>query len=218
MTLRPANDTRPFAPVRVDAGAALSARAPQGRLHLGDRRLLVPRHPARRVATLIIVMAVMNGFRKELFNKILGARRPRGRLKIGTDDFADYDETWPSACEASPGVKHAVPLIEGQVIASTPAQALGGLGARPGRGWTRSALPLIARQRPRRHAGRLRQAGRHRHRHAAGPAPARQRWATASRWCRRAGRRPPFGTGAARQSPTRSWRSSRWACRSTTAA
>ena len=30
------------------------------------------------VATLIIVMAAMNGFRQELFNKMLGLERPRG--------------------------------------------------------------------------------------------------------------------------------------------
>ena len=51
---------------------------------------------------------------------------------------------WPSDCEGVAGVKHAVPLIEGQVIASTPAQALGakvrGLGEEG-----LKALPLISK-------------------------------------------------------------------------
>jgi len=77
------------------------------------------------VATLIIVMAVMNGFRKELFNKILGLDGHVVVYKIGTDEFPDYDAV-AKRLEGIAGVKHAVPLVEGQVIASTPAQALGG--------------------------------------------------------------------------------------------
>ncbi len=63
--------TPPFAPIRVAAVRALSAGPPQGRLHLGHRRLFLSRIMLG-VATLIIVMAVMNGFRKELLDKILG--------------------------------------------------------------------------------------------------------------------------------------------------
>ena len=44
------------------------------------------------VSTLIIVMAVMNGFRKELFNKILGLNGHVIVNKVGGDDFDDYDE------------------------------------------------------------------------------------------------------------------------------
>ena len=40
--------TRPFSPLRVDARRALSAHAPARGLRLGHRRLLVPRHHARR--------------------------------------------------------------------------------------------------------------------------------------------------------------------------
>ena len=42
--------------------------------------------------TLITVMAVMNGFRKELFSKILGLNGHVIVHKIGGDDFDDYDE------------------------------------------------------------------------------------------------------------------------------
>ena len=75
------------------------------------------------VATLIIVMAVMNGFRKELFNKILGLDGHVLIYKIG-GDFGGYDEA-VRKLGAVPGVRHAMPVIEGQVIASTSVQALG---------------------------------------------------------------------------------------------
>src|SRR3990170_7842811 len=75
------------------------------------------------VATLIIVMAVMNGFRKELFNKILGLDGHVLVYKIG-GDFGGYDEA-AKRLGAVPGVRHVLPVIEGQVIASTPVQALG---------------------------------------------------------------------------------------------
>jgi lipoprotein-releasing system permease protein len=69
------------------------------------------------VATLIIVMSVMNGFRKELFDKILGLNghvivRPLGR------DFTDFDEV-TSRLKALAGVKTALPVVEGQVLMST---------------------------------------------------------------------------------------------------
>ena len=75
------------------------------------------------VFTLITVMAVMNGFRKELFNKILGVNGHVVVSKIG-GDFDRYDEIAERLSKV-PGVKKAVPLIEGQVMASTPVQALG---------------------------------------------------------------------------------------------
>jgi lipoprotein-releasing system permease protein len=75
------------------------------------------------VATLIIVMAVMNGFRKELFNKILGLDGHVLVYKVGSD-FTDYEDA-AKRLEGVPGVRHALAVIEGQVIASTPAQSLG---------------------------------------------------------------------------------------------
>ena len=74
------------------------------------------------VFTLITVMAVMNGFRKELFDKILGLNGHVIVNKVGGDDFDEYDDV-AKRLAAMPGVKHVLPLIEGQAMASTPAQA-----------------------------------------------------------------------------------------------
>ena len=69
------------------------------------------------VAALIIVMAVMNGFRKELFDKILGLNghvivRPAG------GNFTDYHAA-AERLKAVPGVRNAIPIIEGQVLATS---------------------------------------------------------------------------------------------------
>jgi lipoprotein-releasing system permease protein len=76
------------------------------------------------VFTLITVMAVMNGFRKELFNKIMGLN---GHIIVNkvASDFDGYDEA-ARRLSAIPGVRAAFPLIEGQALASTPAQAIAG--------------------------------------------------------------------------------------------
>jgi lipoprotein-releasing system permease protein len=75
------------------------------------------------VAALIIVMAVMNGFRKELLDKILGLN---GHLLIQPIDSAltDWD---PVAARVSgvPGVRLAAPVVEGQALASSPFNANG---------------------------------------------------------------------------------------------
>jgi lipoprotein-releasing system permease protein len=75
------------------------------------------------VATLIIVLSVMNGFRKELFDKILGLNghviiRPLAR------PFNDFAET-ASRIQAVPGVKHALPVVEGQVMVSSQSNSSG---------------------------------------------------------------------------------------------
>ena len=120
----PAADTRPFAPFEwMLALRYLRARRKEGFISViaGFSFLGI----VLGVATLIIVMAVMNGFRKELFNKILGLDGHVVVYKVGSDDFPEYADV-AKQLEAVAGVKYAVPLIEGQVIASTPAQALGG--------------------------------------------------------------------------------------------
>jgi lipoprotein-releasing system permease protein len=145
----PAADTRPFAPFEwMLALRYLRARRKEGFISViaGFSFLGI----LLGVATLIIVMAVMNGFRKELFNKILGLDGHVVVYKVGTDNFPDYADV-AKRLEAIPGVKHALPLIEGQVIASTPAQALGGKV----RGLSEEglrALPLISKNI---HAGML---------------------------------------------------------------
>ncbi len=71
------------------------------------------------VATLIIVMAVMNGFRSELLGRILGIN---GHLVLQPVDrpLTDYREV-AERVAAVDGVVAAVPLVEGQALASGPA-------------------------------------------------------------------------------------------------
>jgi lipoprotein-releasing system permease protein len=68
------------------------------------------------VATLVVVMAVMNGFRAELLDKILGIN---GHIIVQPieKDLTDYDEVAKRISEV-PGVKAAIPIIEGQALAS----------------------------------------------------------------------------------------------------
>jgi len=95
------------------------------------------------VATLIIVMAVMNGFRNQLFDKILGLNGHAVIQRVaGAGPFTDYDAIAKKVGRVS-GIKYAIPLIEGQVMLSSPAQALGGIV----RGVTEQGLrglPLIS--------------------------------------------------------------------------
>ncbi len=68
------------------------------------------------VATLIIVMAVMNGFRAELLNRILGVN---GHLIVEPIDrvFDDYAGV-AGRIEGVEGVRYAIPLVQGQVLAT----------------------------------------------------------------------------------------------------
>lgn len=120
--LRRSTDTRPFAPFEwLLAGRYLRARRKEGFISViaGFSFLGI----MLGVATLIIVMAVMNGFRKELVGKILGLNGHIIVNKIGApfDDYADVAK----ALQKVTGVKYTIPLIEGQVMASTQAQAVG---------------------------------------------------------------------------------------------
>src|SRR5437879_8452510 len=93
------------------------------------------------VATLIIVMAVMNGFRKELLDKILGLN---GHLLIQPLDspLTDYAEVADRISRIS-GVVLAAPIVEGQALASSPFNANGVL-ARGIRGADLAKLGSIA--------------------------------------------------------------------------
>jgi lipoprotein-releasing system permease protein len=75
------------------------------------------------VAALIIVMAVMNGFRKELLDKILGLN---GHLLIQPLDSAltDWDQV-AARVSGVAGVRLAAPVVEGQALASSPFNANG---------------------------------------------------------------------------------------------
>ena len=78
------------------------------------------------VATLIIVMSVMNGFRTELLDRVLGlnghmvAQGLDARLLTQFDPIAE-------ALRGIDGIKEAAPLIEGQVMATANQQASGAL-------------------------------------------------------------------------------------------
>jgi lipoprotein-releasing system permease protein len=75
------------------------------------------------VATLIIVMAVMNGFRQELLGKILGLN---GHLLIQPleSPLTDWDAVSDRVSKI-PGVRLAAPIVEGQALASSPFNASG---------------------------------------------------------------------------------------------
>jgi lipoprotein-releasing system permease protein len=75
------------------------------------------------VATLIIVMAVMNGFRQELLSKILGLN---GHLLIQPleSPLTDYADVSARVSKVD-GVYLAAPLVEGQALASSPFNASG---------------------------------------------------------------------------------------------
>ena len=75
------------------------------------------------VATLIIVMAVMNGFRQELLSKILGLN---GHLLIQPleSPLTDYAAVADRVSKAD-GIYLAAPLVEGQALASSPFNASG---------------------------------------------------------------------------------------------
>ena len=75
------------------------------------------------VATLIIVMAVMNGFRKELLGKILGLN---GHLLVQPleSPLTDYQAVAERISKVD-GIRLAVPIVEGQALASSPFNAAG---------------------------------------------------------------------------------------------
>jgi lipoprotein-releasing system permease protein len=83
------------------------------------------------VATLIIVMSVMNGFRAELIGRILGLN---GHLAVygETAQLKDFDAA-AAKVRQIPGVVSATPLVEGQVMATSEGGAAGALvrGIRP---------------------------------------------------------------------------------------
>src|SRR5690242_21575467 len=68
------------------------------------------------VATLIIVMSVMNGFRADLIGRILGLNGHLG-IYAETGPLADFDAV-AARVRQMPGVISATPLIEGQVMAT----------------------------------------------------------------------------------------------------
>jgi lipoprotein-releasing system permease protein len=70
------------------------------------------------VATLIVVMAVLNGFRAELLDKILGFQGHASVYHADVSPVEDY-KTLQERIAAIPGVTRAVALVEGQAMASS---------------------------------------------------------------------------------------------------
>jgi len=93
------------------------------------------------VATLIIVMSVMNGFRVEFVNHILGIE---GHLSVlsANGPLADFDAL-DKRIRAIPGIVAARPQVEGQVLASTNRGSTGVL-VRGMRADDIAAQPLLA--------------------------------------------------------------------------
>lgn len=76
------------------------------------------------VATLIIVMSVMNGFRAELVDRILGLNGHVAIYSTEGNGITNYDDLALSITEM-PGVIAVTPQIEGQVMATKNAVSLG---------------------------------------------------------------------------------------------
>jgi len=75
------------------------------------------------VATIIIVMSVMNGFRSELLSRILGFS---GHMSVtgGANGLADYDKV-AARVRGVPGIVSVYPVIEGQALATANGVSLG---------------------------------------------------------------------------------------------
>jgi lipoprotein-releasing system permease protein len=94
------------------------------------------------VATLIIVMAVMNGFRKELLDKILGLN---GHLLIQPLEkpLTDWEQV-AARIAGVQGIRLAAPIVEGQALASSPFNS-GGVLVRGIRLQDLEKLPSVAK-------------------------------------------------------------------------
>lgn len=94
------------------------------------------------VATLIIVMSVMNGFREELLGKILGLN---GHISVHALDrpFTDYDAVAQTVRENLPVVQRVIPVVDRQAMVLVRTQARGAMV----RGVTQDILekwPIVA--------------------------------------------------------------------------
>ncbi|WP_337875180.1 lipoprotein-releasing ABC transporter permease subunit [Elioraea sp.] len=80
------------------------------------------------VATLIIVMSVMNGFRQELLGKILGLNGHLG-VYAAAGPLTEFDAA-AERIRRVPGVVQAIPIVEGQVLATGERGGASGVLAR----------------------------------------------------------------------------------------
>ena len=77
------------------------------------------------VATLIIVMSVMNGFKSDLLGRILGLNGHLGVYAAGAP-LTDFDDI-AARIRTVPDVVSATPMVEGQVLLTANGGSLGGL-------------------------------------------------------------------------------------------
>ena len=124
VTLREPVSTRPFAPFEwMLAFRYLRARRSSGFVSViaGFSFLGI----MLGVATLIVVMSVMNGFHKELLDKIVGIN---GHIFLqGVErPLTDYDEVVTQAAKV-PGVTIVIPMVEGVAGVSSPISQAGAL-------------------------------------------------------------------------------------------
>lgn len=92
------------------------------------------------VATLIIVMSVMGGFRQELLGRILGLNGHLGVYAADRGNLRDFDAI-AATIRRVPNVVSATPIVEGQVL-------LTGAGATATGGLARGIRPEDLRARP----------------------------------------------------------------------
>jgi lipoprotein-releasing system permease protein len=112
--------TRPFAPFEwLLSGRYLRARRKEGFISViaGFSFLGI----TLGVATLIIVLAVMNGFRKELLDKILGLN---GHLLVEAQEspLTEWKDVTERISQVA-GVRLAAPVVDGPALASSPFNA-----------------------------------------------------------------------------------------------
>jgi lipoprotein-releasing system permease protein len=69
------------------------------------------------VATLIIVMSVMNGFRAELMERILGLNGQLGIYPVWGDKLPDYNNYLTTITKID-GITHVIPVVDSQVMIS----------------------------------------------------------------------------------------------------
>jgi lipoprotein-releasing system permease protein len=120
--IAPARATRPFSAFEwMVAFRYLRARRSQGSISViaGFSFLGI----VLGVAALIIVMSVMNGFRHDLLDKMIGLNGHMFLQGVDTP-LTDYDAVTDRVSKV-PGVKFALPLIEGQALASSPFNSAG---------------------------------------------------------------------------------------------
>lgn len=93
------------------------------------------------VATLIIVMSVMNGFKAELMGRVLGLNGELGVYPAWGSSLPEYEKK-AMAAAALTGVDKVVPVVDGQVMASTADNA-SGVMVRGIRGQDFAARPIL---------------------------------------------------------------------------